>query len=266
MATQRMSRGSLFASLPIFVPPVHEMGVTMRLTLGIAGLALVMACGEDGQFAAPTGAGDIAIAARRESCAKGLAPVIDGAICPGEWSGAARFSFSANLPEGGTSPATLFVMNDAANLYLAVRVRRSPTVDGGGQAVFEFDNDGDGLLENGNDVILYGSDGNFFDDFRTNIPPCDPGSAEGSCGFGDTNHGGTNDGDGAHGNDGKYAVYELVHPLNTTDDAHDFSLAAGETLGLALSIQLFSPGGVAGAVTLFPGPGMFSYTFITITP
>lgn len=191
--------------------------------------------------------------------------MIDGRLCPGEWSGAIKFTFAANVPEGGTTPATLLVQNDAVNLYLAVRVFRNPAVDGGGQAVFEFDNDGDGVLENGNDGILYGSDGNFFDFFRTNAPPCPEGSGEGSCGFFDTADGGTNDGAGAHANDGTFAVYELVHPLNTADDAHDFSLAAGQTLGLALSLNLRSPGGV-NVLTSFPGPSLFDYTFVTIEP
>ena len=41
---------------------------------------------------------------------------IDGVFAPGEWDGAAKWSFAANIPPGeggGTRPATLHVMNDA---------------------------------------------------------------------------------------------------------------------------------------------------------
>ncbi len=193
----------------------------------------------------------------------GRPPVIDGRISPGEWAGANTFDFVANVPEGGTTPARLFLKHDGTNLFLAVRIARTQAVDGGGQVVFEFDNDGDGLLENGNDVVLHGSDGNFFDDFRTNAPPCEPGSAPGSCGFFDTSDGGTNDGVGAYGNNGTFAVYEIAHPLNSTDDTHDFSLTMGQTLGVSLELQLFSPA-LEGALTLFPGPSLFSYTLVTL--
>ena len=72
-------------------------------------------------------------------------PVIDGVIGSGEWDGAARHPFAAALPAsdgGGTVPATLFVMNDGVNLYVAVEVQRS--VPPGGSFVMEFDNDHDG--------------------------------------------------------------------------------------------------------------------------
>ena len=51
-------------------------------------------------------------------------PQIDGFIDEifGEWADAARMNFDLNLPGCGSAPATLLVMNDAANLYWAVRV------------------------------------------------------------------------------------------------------------------------------------------------
>ncbi len=52
-------------------------------------------------------------------------PQIDGFIDEifGEWADAARIDFDLNLPGCGSAPATLLVMNDAANLYWAVRVK-----------------------------------------------------------------------------------------------------------------------------------------------
>ena len=51
--------------------------------------------------------------------------VVDGVLSPGEWDTAGHYDFPANRSPaegGGTVPATLFVMNDATNLYLALRV------------------------------------------------------------------------------------------------------------------------------------------------
>src|SRR3990172_2087064 len=52
---------------------------------------------------------------------------IDGVMSPGEWDNAAKIDFQANVPAedgGGTTPATLYVMNDGINLYLAVKISR----------------------------------------------------------------------------------------------------------------------------------------------
>ena len=51
--------------------------------------------------------------------------VVDGVLSPNEWERAGHFDFQANLAPaegGGTVPATLLVMNDSTNLYLALRV------------------------------------------------------------------------------------------------------------------------------------------------
>ena len=79
---------------------------------------------------------------------------IDGVLSPGEWDNAGTINLSANVPEGGTTPATLYAMNDGADLFLGVKVIRSqlnsgefiPGVGGFGldQIVFEFDTDHDG--------------------------------------------------------------------------------------------------------------------------
>jgi hypothetical protein len=53
---------------------------------------------------------------------------IDGVLSSGEWDRAARLDFAATIGKGaggGTAPATLFTMNDAQNLYLALRIGRT---------------------------------------------------------------------------------------------------------------------------------------------
>ena len=159
---------------------------------------------------------------------------IDGVISAGEWDGAGSADFLVNIPEGGTTPGTLLVMNDADNLYLAVRFARS-FVDPDSQLSFEFDNDNDGVWpEQGDDILGFNLSIGFFDLVRTNEPPCQPGKPPGSCGFFDTTVGGTNEVEGALLNDGAFTVYEQSHPLDSEDNTHDFSLAAGDTVGFGI--------------------------------
>ena len=135
---------------------------------------------------------------------------VDGVIDAEEWMEAGSIVFPVNLPGGDTTPGTLFVMNDEINLYLAVEF---DAVASGNTAVFEFDNDHDGGARvNGDDVILRNTT-DFFDEVRTNAPPCSPDSGPAACGLLDTTVGGTNDGAGAFNNAGGVTRYEFSHPL-----------------------------------------------------
>jgi len=158
---------------------------------------------------------------------------IDGVLSPGEWDAADTINFQANLPAdegGGTTPATLFVMNDANNLYLALRVERT-SLDGG-SFFFEFDNDHDGVREPGDEVIGTTTNGaTNLDNFRT-----------GGSSPTDTSDGGTNEGVSGSSNDGTFTVLERSHPLNSADDAHDFSLNNGDTVGFLLRYQILVAG------------------------
>jgi len=169
--------------------------------------------------------------------------LVDGAISPGEWDAAGRLDFLADVPPedgGGTTPATLLVMTDETHLYLAVTLDR-PSFGGVTQPIFEFDNDHDGVMfEPGDDIVsvpvgLFQAV-EFFDVFRF---PCDGSDAgfAGCSGF-DTGFGGTSDGTAAAGNDGVLTVIEISHPLDSLDDAHDFSLVPGATLGFQLTLHL----------------------------
>jgi len=161
--------------------------------------------------------------------------IIDGVMQPGEWDSAAVHSFPFNLPpeEGGTTAATILVMNDGQNLFLALRVDRDTL--GFNSASFQFDNDHDGILyENGDDFVFIGSSSGFYDGVRSNLPPCSPGPA-GNCGYPDTTIGGTNDGAGAVQNNGSFSFYEYAHPLDSADDLNDFSLKSGDSVGFFLT-------------------------------
>lgn len=168
-------------------------------------------------------------------------PMIDGHLTSvaGEWDAADFVDLEVNVPEGGTVPGRLYEMNDADNLYLAVRFER--TAEDPVQALsIEFDNDHDGgvALEEGDDGLVFNPLPFvlFRDEYRTSLPPCPPGV--GLCGIYDTDGGGTNDGAGAYANDGTYSGYELFHPLDTTDDAKDFSLGLGRTVGFGMFLNL----------------------------
>ncbi len=179
---------------------------------------------------------------------------IDGVLNADEWATAAKYDLSVNVPRGGTTPATLYVMNDNQNLYLALRFRRS-TVDPGNSLTFEFDNNNDGMAASGDDIIGFDPPNSFVDGFRTNLPPC-TSSDPAACGFNDADYGGTNDGSGAFKNDGTFSVYEMSHPLNSGDIGHDFALNPGDTVGFFLMLRMIGPGGVFPddyADTFFPG-------------
>jgi hypothetical protein len=166
---------------------------------------------------------------------------VDGAMSRGEWRHADSVGFVANVPGGGTTRARLFVMNDATNLYAAVRFARA-AVDPGNSLALELDNDHDCVSEVGDDALVMNPDiGGIVDDFRTDEPPCPAGVL---CGFRDVDHGGTNDGDGAFANDGAVTVYEISHPLDSGDAGHDVALGVGDRVGMSLSLRMIGAGGV----------------------
>jgi len=174
---------------------------------------------------------------------------IDGVLSPGEWIRAGHYDLLVNVPQVGTARATLFVMNDSTNLYLALRFERS-VVDPGNSLFFEFDTNNSGVLDDGDDATGFTPGVGFFDNVRTSAPPCPPGSL---CGLEDTSVGGTKDGAGAFLNNGTFTVYEMSHPLNSGDD-NDFALAPRDTIDFFLSLRII--GGSGEIVdTTFPGFG-----------
>ena len=176
-------------------------------------------------------------------------PVLDGVISPGEWGGAARLDFDAALPPadgGGTTPASLLVMSDAANLYVAVRVWR-PSYGGATNPVLELDRDADGEIADGDDVIgaavgIY-SPVEFFDAYRWHCPGDPPGSA--TCGAYDTAlldglpEQGTVDGVATAASDGTQVVMELSHPL-ASGDPRDMALDPDDVVAFRFSLRLFA--------------------------
>ncbi len=188
---------------------------------------------------------------------------MDGSFGTSEWQCARSYDFTANV-SGGSTPATLYVMNDATNIYLAVRIRRSST-DKVNTLQFNFDNNdswtlsaGAGAAETGDEVLSLDAVAGFRDAFLT--LKC-VNSSQSSCWATDLSAGGTSEGSGAVKNDGTYTTYEVVHPLNTADNAHDFSLSVGSKVGVFLTLQTGS-----GATGNTQWPGFRKYLEIQIVP
>lgn len=162
---------------------------------------------------------------------------IDGAMSPGEWASAASVIVPVNIPAsegGGTASATLYVMNDATQIYFAFKVPRAALTTS--SFVMEFDNDNDGQSEAGDDGFVFNTDPfgppSLFDIYRFPCPEAPAGS--GGCSGFDDSDGGTTDGVGAVNISDGFTIYEVSRPLNNADNAHDFSLNPGSKLGFSL--------------------------------
>ena len=154
--------------------------------------------------------------------------VIDGSFSAGEWDSAGHMQFNVTrspLEGGGIVPATLYVMNDAQNLYIAIRV--SGASAGGSRFFIEFDNNDDRRLQEGEDGLFDDGSAQLQDRFMHQASPTLWTPLD------DNANGGTLDGAFAQGDDVGVATFEIAHPLDDADNAHDFSLRAGDRLGVA---------------------------------
>jgi hypothetical protein len=197
---------------------------------------------------------------------------INGTMDPGEWDNAAKIDFQANVPPsdgGGTTPATLYVMNDGLNLYLAVKITR-PSFGYYTYVIVYFDNKNVGFPQDGDDVVqLYVGQTRpltFLDMYRFTSTGAPAGSAGSTTE--DTDYStsgcilpaGQKDGAWAANNDGSVTFIEFSRLLNSKDVLHDFSLKPGDTLGYNFNLRLYSiasPRTIAD--TIIPASGTGAY-------
>jgi hypothetical protein len=178
--------------------------------------------------------------------ATGGPPTIDGIVSPGEWAAADSTTFTLEA----TYMTTLYMMNDATDLYIAITVTDA-TLSSDDQWVIAFDNNNDGVAFGlGDDHLVTRGDSPFSDHFWTNdaVNPLRL----------DTDVGGTSDGAGVNAASGGVNSFELRHPLNDADDIHDFSLVVGAMIGVRVS---YRDAGVLKGYYPQPAPsGWLQYT------
>jgi len=168
-----------------------------------------------------------------------LPPVVDGKIGQNEYAGAATVSFMATLPSGaGLTPVTVYIKHDKNYLYLATVLDRMSPFHAFDRVGFEFDADNDGKTENGDDGVMVGAStpqnvqGPTFDLYRFQ------GGVQNQFDIAD---GGTTDPVGAWGAIGTRGVFEIRHPLNSADNAHDISIDPSNgpvSVGMRVMVQL----------------------------
>jgi len=153
-------------------------------------------------------------------------PTINGEIVDSEWQTAASATFTVTIG-GNPYSGTFYVMNDATNLYIAVKMS-DVTLDVDDAVAVYFDNGNDGTFGPGDDGILqYAGPAGFVDRFLEAYPTMKP----------DTDAGGTTDGSGAAAAHGGFNHFELSHPLDSADNAHDFSLSPRATVGFTVAYR-----------------------------
>jgi hypothetical protein len=195
-------------------------------------------------------------------------PVVDGILAAGEWNAAGHYDFQATRAPahgGGTVPATLYVMNDSTNLYLALSVAVPSVGYGGFSAAFHAP--GENPFAEGNDILtLWNST---FEDFHYH--QTSPNSWDW---LADVADGGTNDGTGLMQESGGVTTFELSHPLNSADDRHDFSLTIPEHVTFFADVEdcidscagTFMPASGFGQIVVVSGTHVPPETRITSGP
>lgn len=175
---------------------------------------------------------------------------VDGSF-DGEWACARSLDFSANI-SGGSTPATLYWMNDNDRLYFAVRIMQ-PAISNKNSIRLDIDVDGDGIAEAFDDIIGYDADQQrALDQFLT--ARCANNNQSG-CGRNDNSM----DVAGAVANDGVYTTYELSQHLAGDANGEDLVAAAGDQLGFFLTVRVGN--GAQGNTQV---PGFRDYRSITI--
>jgi hypothetical protein len=178
---------------------------------------------------------------------------VDGIHSPGEWQSAAVRTFQANVPAGGTTGASFYAMNDGTHLYVALSLPNWSVLANSSMSV-TFDNNDNGVCDAGEDALTMNAINptTLLDSFWT---------AACADNFQDSGQGGTTDGIAKVVASAPSSFWEISHPLNDADNAHDFSLPQGNVVGFSLLVALC--GGGCG-YTWFPASAWGFFGEITV--
>jgi hypothetical protein len=174
------------------------------------------------------------------------------------------FSFMANLSKGSETPATLLVTNDCDNIYFLLSVDRD-VEDKVAVLRIDFDSDGDGVAEEGDDVVLLEGHPETlasdvaFDRFLTSA--CLKGGKQAECGEDDTSVGPphylSTDVGWEYDDENQKAVYEIKHPLNSGDVRDelpiDIARGIGDDVGFFVTLRQSPSAKGAQGNTQWPG-------------
>lgn len=193
-------------------------------------------------------------------------PAIDGVMSPGEWDGAATIPFRLYVPgPAGAVPAMAYITHDKASMYLAVAFDRMSPFHPTDFLGFEFDNDNDGIREDGDEIVMT------FASLPQNVAGAGADYYRFNGGFdnqSDALDGGTNDVVTAWGAIGTKGVFEIRHPLKSGDAAHDFSLdpsVSPVTVGVEIGVSLEKDPVGSWAMVNTYYPSLTTYCRVTLT-
>jgi hypothetical protein len=163
--------------------------------------------------------------------------VVDGSLLSsaGEWTNADRRTMTVNVGGGGPTTATVYVMHDANNIYLAGDV--VATLANGFFEAF-FDSNGNGACNLNDDFIRLTGFGVFIDLHQdaTCVDQADSSSH----------------GSGAVTVAGGHVIFEMAHPLDS-NDVEDVDLQPLEVVGMYLNLRLC--GSLVNCTDNFMPPG-----------
>ena len=161
-------------------------------------------------------------------------PTLDGDIQSAEWLEADTAGFGPFAANGQTIRGTLYMMNNASHLFMAVQIKGDDDLTDEDDAIeFFFDND------NGKETTHeQGDDGLALRQSSSLPDPFDWYWDSSSLWSYDTGDTGENNVTGDLSRTASENHFEVTHPLDSTDDDHDFSLSEGDTVGFQLSLRI----------------------------
>lgn len=212
-----------------------HFGHRVAVVAGGVAIALSVACSDDATAPRPADPAIAGVGGASLGKNAPVSPIVDGKLTAGEYAGGDSISFRVMIPTTeGAQPAMVYITHDKQYLYIATTFDRKSPFHTNDIVVYEFDNDNDGIREDGDDIF----GGQAFPNQNVQYLGAD---------FYRFNNGAANQSDpvinsiSAFGSIGTKGVFEARQELNSTDDAHDFSIdptTGAVTVGMIVQVSL----------------------------